>query len=440
MNRLQSFAPIIIPLTVMIGSALLTGQPSRPAIPTTTATAPARTDYAEAFQDLYNHLGHRYPCFKLKGIDWKKVGDELLPKAAQVTTDSEFGLLCIQLVAQLKDSHSHVLPGSAQLPEVPLPRWDPGLACLLDERERPVVFYVDPHGPAAKAGVKAGMILLSIDGKRADTAMDECMRLTSTYAGYSSDRCLRYEAAHMFLRRHRRGEVVKLWVKNPEGKPQEFSLIADMGVRYIPRLPVPIRGISDSASVGWKRLDDGIGYLYVRRIRENLPEALDRAIAELKGVRGLIVDVRGNSGGGFDGNRALRNFKPDDPEEPSRPRYGGPIAVLIDERCISAGEGWASWFVANRRAKLFGTATAGASSQKETYTLTNGLYRVIFAVRMRRGFLDRPIEGRGLEPDVPVRYRAADLAAGKDTVLEAARAYLVTLTSRVNPHSRKSPD
>jgi len=76
--------------------------------------------------------------------------------------------------------------------------------------------------------------------------------------------------------------------------------------------------------------------------------------------------------------------------------------------------------------KLFGTHTAGASARKETYTLTNGLYQVTFPVKAYTGFLDRPIERRGLEPDVPVNCNAKDLAVGKDTVLEAAKAYLQT--------------
>ncbi|MGQ9648538.1 MAG: S41 family peptidase [Phycisphaerae bacterium] len=135
----------------------------------------------------------------------------------------------------------------------------------------------------------------------------------------------------------------------------------------------------------------------------------------------------------------MRNYRPNDPAEPKRPRYMGPIALLIDERCISAGEGWASWFVANKRARLFGAATTGASSQKETCALTNGMYKVTFAIRARRGFLDRPIEERGLEPDVPVRCEAEDLAVGKDTVAEATREYLTTLVSRQRPQSPQGP-
>ena len=47
------------------------------------------------------------------------------------------------------------------------------------------------------------------------------------------------------------------------------------------------------------------------------------------------------------------------------------------------------------------------------------------SVKAYTGFLDRPIERRGLEPDVPVKCGAKDLAAGKDTVLEAAKRHLL---------------
>ena len=101
------------------------------------------------------------------------------------------------------------------------------------------------------------------------------------------------------------------------------------------------------------------------------------------------------------------------------------MAVLIDARCISAGEGWASWFLANDRARVFGDTTAGASSRKRTYALKNGFYNVRFPVKAYHGYLDRPIERRGLEPDVALRQNADDLAAGRDTALEGAKRYLL---------------
>lgn len=383
--------------------------------------------YEEAFLDLYETLGREYPCFELKGIDWPQVGEELLPRARSVDTDEAFGLLCLELVARLEDSHAHLQKGAANPLWPPMPQWDPGFACLIDDRRKPVVYYFDPRGPAEGAGVKVGMTVVSINGQPADEAIEECMTHTSRYVGYSSRRYLRYQAARWFLRQMERGAMVPLLLQEPDGRTHEFELPATLGVRYLPRLPVPVEGIADAGNVSWKMLEEDIGYIYVRRIRGDLIEKLDRAVAELKDARGLIVDVRGNSGGGFDARRAHRNFDPDSEEEPERRRFGGPMALLIDARCISAGEGWASWFIAQKRARVFGEATAGASSRKRTHTLKNGLYRVTFPVKAYRGFLDRPIERRGLEPDVPLRQNARDLAAGRDTVLEAAKRYLLEI-------------
>ena len=59
-------------------------------------------------------------------------------------------------------------------------------------------------------------------------------------------------------------------------------------------------------------------------------------------------------------------------------------------------------------------------------TLANGMYKVQVPVKAYTGFLDRPIERRGLEPDVEVRMNARDLARGIDTVAETARKWLRT--------------
>ena len=395
-----------------------------PAPPLRRVKAPTEISYEDALRDLYDTLGRQYPCFELKKIDWNAVGKELLPRAKQVRTDEQFGLLCMELVARLEDSHASLREGKAKPPSPQLPNWDPGFACLIDDRGKPVVYYVDKGGPAAKAGVKIGMTVVSINGTPAEKAISKRMQLQSKYYGYSSERYLQYHAARFFTRQTTQGAKVRIVMKGLTGKTRSFTLPALLGSRYLPRLPVPIKGVRDSGNVSWKMLDDGIGYIYVRRIRKDLVESLDRAVGKIKGARGLIIDVRGNSGGGFDATRAHRNFALSDSEEPSRPRFKGPMALLIDSRCISAGEGWASWFIANGRARVFGESTAGASSRKHTFVLKNGLYKVTFPVKAYRGFLDRPIERLGLVPDVSIRQNARDLAVGRDTVLQAARQHL----------------
>ncbi|MBI5387683.1 MAG: right-handed parallel beta-helix repeat-containing protein [Verrucomicrobia bacterium] len=429
----------------------LAGSPTNREGRTTVAatTAAPRVSYEEAFRDLYDVLARDYPCFELKSIDWRKVGDELLPRAKQVKTDDEFGLLCMELVARLEDSHSYLMAGSARLPSAPFPQWDPGFACLIGDHEKPVIHHVDKESPADQAGVRIGMTVLSLNGQPAEQALKAIMQQAARHSGYSSERYLRYHAAQWLGRQTEKGSAVVLETQSPDGQTNRFNLTATLGARYLPRLPVPIPGIRDSGDVSWTRLTNNVGYIYVRRIGEQLIARLDQAVAELKDVRGLIVDVRGNSGGGFDGSRALRNFSLTDTNEPERPRFLGPMALLIDARCISAGEGWASWFVAQKRARFFGEATAGASSQKSTYTLKNGLFKVQYSVRPYTGFLNRPIERRGLEPEVPVRQTASDLAAGRDTVLEAARKFLedqrwdgsrpVAVKSQDTPSSGSTP-
>jgi carboxyl-terminal processing protease len=391
----------------------------------------AARNYERTFRDLYDYLGRNYPNFAMKSIDWKKVGDELLPRAKQVKDDASFGLLCMELVARLQDSHAVLSAGTSKPPTVRMPEWDVGFACLTDDRGRPVVFDVVHGSPADDAGVKPGMAVVSVNGKPAEEGITDTVSRLGRYWGYSSDRTLRYDAVRLFARQEQRGARVKLVLEDPDGNRREVEAPAKAaGSRYIPRRPAPIEGSDDSADVSWAKLGDGVGYVYVRRIKGDLPESLDKALTDVGDVRSLVIDVRGNSGGGFDPARAVRNFTADDPEEPQRPRFKGPIALLIDERCISAGEGWASWFIAKQRARLFGSATAGASSRKVTYPLTNGLYSVVVPVKPYTGFLDRPIERRGLEPDVTVRCNAKDLAAGRDTVLEAAKKYLAEAAAK----------
>ena len=383
-------------------------------------------DYETALGELYETLAVSYPCFQLKGIDWDAVGEKFLPRAKEVKTDDEFGLLCIELVARLEDSHAYVMPGAIDLPEIAGPQWDAGFSCLEDDRGRPAVYYLDPCGPAEKAGVKVGMVVTKVDGNDVPGVIGQTMARLKKYGGFSSERHLRYYAFHFFMQQMEKGQVVEFEMLDNAGEARKFKLASELGGRYLPRLPVPIAGIRDSANVSWKMLDDNIGYIYVRRIREGLEPALDKAVCELRDASGLIVDVRGNTGGGFESKTSHVNFYTDDEATQStRPRYTGPMAVLIDNRCISAGEGWASWFIAKKRGKFFGRTTAGASSAKDIYLLKNGLYKVKYSIRPRTGFLDRPIERQGLEPDVEIKQNAEDLAKGRDTVLEAAREYLL---------------
>src|SRR5262249_35700146 len=85
-----------------------------------------------------------------------------------------------------------------------------------------------------------------------------------------------------------------------------------------------------------------------------------RAARERAELGGRRTHRRGDGAGGRAAGPGFRPFarSPGAPAEPDRPRFKGPMALLLDERCISAGEGWASWFIARKRARVFGTTSA----------------------------------------------------------------------------------
>lgn len=406
-------------LVLLLAGGKSGAQEAAPSPPPTPSPPPAAVPgYEETFRDLHRVLGERYGAFALKNMDWAAETADLLPRAAGVATDEEFGLLCLELVARLQDGHAALLPADRKVPDVPdQPRWDAGFVCLEDDRGLPVVYHVDAGSSAALAGMAPGLTVESINDEPAADLIARTDAWLKRWVGYSSPRARRYHAFRWFPRRVQKGEPLVVVARGTDGFEVGFQVAAEMDFRYQPRLPVPVAGVSDSADVSAARLPGGIGYLYVRRIENGLEADLDRAMRRLSGVRGLVIDVRGNSGGGFDGSTAYANFDCSGSGVPGRPRFCGPIAVLVDARCISAGEGWASWFRAKDRGRLFGETTAGSSSAKENYRLLNGHFEVRIPVRPRRGFLDRPIEWQGIEPDEVVKPTAADLAAGRDTVL-----------------------
>ncbi len=308
-----------------------------------------RKVYVKACHDLYDHLKQVYPNFALKGIDWDKVGRDLLPRVEAVETTVKFGLLVEELIARLEDSHAMILEGTATPPNPGMPEWDGLGACLIDDRGRPVIYWLSKRIPAWTAGVRVGMAVVSVNGVPADEAMNRWMQRQRTYYGYSSERYLRYDAARSFYRQPKRGDNVKVELEDMSGRRFAVTLSSDYRGWYLPRLPVPRQGIEDGgADVQSVRLEHGIGYIHVRRMRQGLEASLDQALSGLGDINGLIIDVRGNSGGGFDASTAFQNFDGGGDKAVARhqPHHDGPIALLIDERCISAGEGWASWFVA----------------------------------------------------------------------------------------------
>jgi carboxyl-terminal processing protease len=190
------------------------------------------------------------------------------------------------------------------------------------------------------------------------------------------------------------------------------------------RLIVDLRG-NTGGGIGCLRLmsllcDDrrGVGYSLGRdaiksgRTKEQLP-VFDRIPASKWGVLPLFVKFAraGRSVAVF--SEALGNR-----------RHHGRTAILVNEHSASAAEMVAAFASENQLATIVGTTTAGRVVAGSGLKVGHG-YRVALPVAVYRTWRGTNLEGRGVTPDVAVSLDASALRAGNDTQLSAAKRALV---------------
>ncbi len=203
-------------------------------------------------------------------------------------------------------------------------------------------------------------------------------------------------------------------------------------------------------------LDSGVGYISVRGFAEDVSQADAMFTQELTnlidaGAKGIILDVRNNTGGLvslamamaghffpdylrlFDfyyadgsGGFAFRGF-----EEilKNAPYYDGPVAVLVNEMTGSAGDMFTYAMHFDGRALIVGnTATGGFTGE-----VSDGQYKLPGNLTMQIP-TGRPvdpvsgdtlIEGTGVQPDIRVPVTRDSLLSPADEVLDAADAALL---------------
>ncbi len=205
------------------------------------------------------------------------------------------------------------------------------------------------------------------------------------------------------------------------------------------------RSLPAGISVG--RLSDELGYLHIPSFdakRADYRKALDEALDKLEGVTGIVVDVRDNPGG-YDPNAQyvagrfaserrlyMTVRKRSGPEhdqftapidwyvEPTGDRqFTGPVVLLTTYATQSAGETFCLAMRERDELISVGDTTAGAFSDNILREAGNG-WAYTISVGDYRASDGESYEGVGLSPDVEIVNTAADLAAGRDRVLQAA--------------------
>ena len=113
----------------------------------------------------------------------------------------------------------------------------------------------------------------------------------------------------------------------------------------------------------------------------------------------------------------------DDIQPRGGPRFSRPVAVLIGPATFSAAEDFLVAWKNSARGKTIGEPSGGSTGLPLSFQLPGGGSA---RVCTKRDTFPDGTEwvGKGIEPDILVRPTAADIRAGRDTVLEWAVEFL----------------
>ncbi|MEU4233568.1 S41 family peptidase [Nonomuraea sp. NPDC026600] len=266
----------------------------------------------------------------------------------------------------------------------------------LDPAARPPLFItrVLPGSPAAKADIRAGDIIVKVNGVPAfigDTVNQSILDALAS-------------------------GTVRLTLKRPAtGRTRTVELKEGPITRQPP-------------AVTSKKLADGVAYVHLPGFYEG---AAGQVIAKLQGKpKAVVLDLRGNGGGSprevtrllgaFAHGKVTSYFCPlkgdcvPNRTDDSVPLLGSRLVVLTDRGCASACEDFSAAVKDNDLGTLIGTRTAGAvSGPGEGYLLDDG--SVLLLPRVRHlGPAREIIDTIGVPVDHYAPMTALDLATGRD--------------------------
>ena len=248
-----------------------------------------------------------------------------------------------------------------------------------------------PGAPAEEAGIRAGDLILAVDGEDIDgLTLIESVNLI----------------------RGPGGTEVTLLVRHV-GAFEDVSITVTRG-----RIPIE--------STAFRMLEDGIGHLWIYSFSNTTEDEVRRALDELEAAdgRGLILDLRNNPGGllasvisvtdlFLDSGTILYEIDAEgdrsDYEAARRgPATDVPIIVVVNQFSASASEIMAGAIQTSGRATVVGTSTFGKGSVNIARELSDGS-AIYFTIR--RWYLSdgTQIEGEGVTPDIEIEADAHPL-------------------------------
>ena len=256
------------------------------------------------------------------------------------------------------------------------------------------IVEVLPASPAQEASLIDAELILAVDGIR--------------LAGMNAE-----EAANRLQGPD--GTKVVIEVANREGQPRTVT---------ITRREVIVHSVREARII---ENTAGVAYVRIESFQKNTEDELRVVLDDLekKGMRSLVVDLRGNPGGLLDVSLDVANqFIGDGILVSTRGRAWGqnwahrarpkatrkdPIVVLVDSESASASEIFASAIQDHHRGVIVGTRTYGKGSVQSIFPLTTVRTGLRLTTAHFFSPTDKRLQGVGVEPDVVVTRGVSQL-------------------------------
>jgi carboxyl-terminal processing protease len=302
--------------------------------------------------------------------------------------------------------------------------------------------FQDVHegGPAQRAGITPLDVLISTNGRPIIPPEQPMFPMGTT-------------AAVAVRKRDQSEATVNIMIPSPRTRKQPYA---------------------EPRAVSFRKLDGNIGYLkatiFPGLLGIDVAHALDAGFAGLSDCDRLIVDLRGNLGGGLGllrlmshltpgklpigysvtRKRAERGFNKESlrrfdwipssklaiplvalmhagrdgsvvlmTEGLGPKKAHGRIVLLVNEHTVSAGEMIAAFALENKLATIVGSETAGRLLGGTGFKVGQG-YLVILPKAAFYTWRGKSYEGHGVTPDVPIPWSPEAAREGKDNQLDKA--------------------
>jgi carboxyl-terminal processing protease len=365
-----------------------------------TVTSSGQSSQRTASEGDFGTLNQIYQILKDKYVDPTLVDQQTLYEAA-----------ITGMLGTFPDSGTfYVDPNTVKTSVGPSGTFE-GIGATVASQNGQIVIVAPIDGtPAQRAGIRAGDIILEVDGE--------------STSGWTEEKAV-------LKIRGPKGTKVTLKVRHGDGAEETLEIERDE-IKVASVTTTPPGGVLEDGDGNQIR---DIGYIHIREFTEQTEQEMQDALQAIvdDGKKGVILDLRNNPGGllrttadvadmFLDGGKTILTEQERDGTKTAFTSHAGGVAtrlqvvIIINRFSASGSEVLAAALHDNGRATLVGEKSFGKGTVNVSNDLKDGgqLYVSIAKWLTPAG---TQIDGVGIRPDIPVRLSDEDVDARRDVQL-----------------------